>query len=274
LKKYSEAEKYFAQSVHTIELSFGKDSYNLSTYLRNLGVTYLEDGNSSKAEETFRRELSIEKKMPGGSVSYTQTTVLLIKVCLDSGRENEIGPVFQKLIEYNRDSAKSEDLLRTAILFVSIRFQKERWEKIAPIYEAALAAARNEHSSARAILPSLAVVVQSAIAHKNFSAAEHYAQTGIELIEQSPTHKQIDLSGPIRELMEVYKAEENWNKAEALAGRQAEIFGKAFGERDSRVANAFDDYSTLAAKAGHLEESKRAREKAQDIRVKAYAPKS
>jgi hypothetical protein len=271
-KRYDEAEKYFLKSLKTIELSFGKSSPNLASHLRNLGMVYDEHGKSREAEEIFQREMAIEEKAPGGMAMYAKTVALLARSYSMQARLADLQGLFERLIERTQAAGVKEDYLSAVLRAFSAR--ENDWEKVAQTFDVALAAGQSHFHPQNKTNNLLALMMQCAIDHKQDEAAETYGKARLAALEKSAEPHLVELSGALKALADLYLKEKKMELAEKLTLRQVEILQKEFGESDSRVARALDDYGDLLAQMGRKVQAEKAKKEAAAVWAKSLAPKS
>jgi tetratricopeptide (TPR) repeat protein len=257
--RLQDAEQLYLRGIKYRERHFGKKHPMLALSLRNMAHFYLEQKKSAEAEPLLKRAFEIEDQAKGLQHPDTILTFQMLAKLYRDGKQFEQAEklyqhqmaAFEKKLGANHPACagplrhmgelylEQGDTARLNNLYPRILALKDP-----PVKEEVVAFAR--------LFEQLAD--QSRAAQQTDAAIAAYERT-LSLFLKVVGGDHVSFAPTVQKLMHAKVEKEDFAAAEALAKRQCQMYEKAFGASDSRLAAPQEEHARILRKLGRTAEA-------------------
>lgn len=258
---YVEAEKWFRDALKSINRQQGDNSINTGSYLKNLASAYRGQSKYRDAEEALIRLFVLGEKARGSALTLAHAAVALAEIHFLQN-DVELDRLFQRMLS-NDSGEPSPANFQNYLEVMAAYYARQDWPRArALVKKARHSAPRNaaQISNLGAKLAREKKAPEDTVSFLMDCQAEITKTQG----PGSPA-----LAEPTRELALHYAEQGKSEEAGRSFAQLVAITRGAFGEKDSRVANAMDDQATFLDGIGEKEKSVEIRAEANRIRAAA-----
>ena len=259
IKRHSEAEPLFKQSLQMIKRLLGKEDYNVAVSLNNLASLYQNQGRYPEAEPLFKQSLQMIKRLLGKEhpdVAFSLNN--LAELYQLQGRYKEAEPLYKQSLEMiKRLLGKQNPNVANSLNNLARLYTKQgRYSEAEPLYQQSLGIYKqnfgNEHLIVANSLNNLASLF---VIQERYSEAEPLLKQSLEIRKRLLGNEHPDVAFSLNNLAILYTKEGRYSEAEPLLKQSLEIRKRLLGKEHLDVAVSLNDLAGLYRKQGRYSEA-------------------